>query len=637
LAKENAVPPPNPPLAYSYIRFSSPEQAKGDSLRRQTEKAAEWCERNNVTLDTSTTLHDLGKSAYTGRHRQNPDRHALAAFLKMIEAGKIPHGSHLLIENLDRLSREDEVPACHLLTGILMAGVRVVQLSPYEMLLTEKSNGWELMRAVMELSRGHGESARKAELVGSAWAEKKRRARAGLEQPPRRKDGRITRSLTDRRPAWVEERGGKLVAIAERAATIKRIFALAAAGYGTAGIVKKLTEEKVPPFGSSGRWARTYVWIILRDRRVLGELQPRRSNGQPDGDPIKDYFPQIVTEAEWGAARGGAIRRPRHTSRGRRWTPAEDKVVLTLPRKEAAEALGRSWASVNCRRSELQNRRRKAKGKKKQEARTNAINVFSGLLKDPHDGGSYYVATRSSARYGRSWRVLLNLNSAQGRGPARSFPFDTFERAVLSLLREIDPHEILNGDHGPDEALLLAGELAGVEARIAELEAELLKGDVAALARVLRQLEERKRDLDGRLAAAREKAAHPLSAAWGEAQSLAATLDSAPDPNDVRLRLRSAIRRMIESIWLLPVAHGRDRLCAVQVWFAGGKRHRDYLILHRPPKADGKRPAKPGGWWARSMAVLAKPDDLDLRKPAHAKRLEAALAKVDLDGHGEVD
>jgi hypothetical protein len=24
--------------AYSYVRFSSPEQAKGDSLRRQTEK-----------------------------------------------------------------------------------------------------------------------------------------------------------------------------------------------------------------------------------------------------------------------------------------------------------------------------------------------------------------------------------------------------------------------------------------------------------------------------------------------------------------------------------------------------------------------------------------------------------------------
>src|SRR5918911_1432649 len=96
------------PVAYSYIRFSTPEQRKGDSLRRQTEAAADWCRRNNVHLDTTTTLHDLGKSAYTGEHRKNPDRHALAAFLKLVEAGKVPRGSYLLIENLDRLSREDE-------------------------------------------------------------------------------------------------------------------------------------------------------------------------------------------------------------------------------------------------------------------------------------------------------------------------------------------------------------------------------------------------------------------------------------------------------------------------------------------------------------------------------------------------
>ena len=41
------------PLAYSYLRFSSPEQARGDSIRRQTEATADWCARNGVTLDAS--------------------------------------------------------------------------------------------------------------------------------------------------------------------------------------------------------------------------------------------------------------------------------------------------------------------------------------------------------------------------------------------------------------------------------------------------------------------------------------------------------------------------------------------------------------------------------------------------------
>jgi hypothetical protein len=44
-------------------------------------------------LDTGLTLHDLGKSAYLGEHRKNPDRHALAAFLKLVETGKVPRGA----------------------------------------------------------------------------------------------------------------------------------------------------------------------------------------------------------------------------------------------------------------------------------------------------------------------------------------------------------------------------------------------------------------------------------------------------------------------------------------------------------------------------------------------------------------
>src|SRR5262245_11384720 len=114
------------PLAYSYVRFSSPEQAKGDSLRRQTEAAAEWCKRSKVRLDTTTTFRDLGKSAFLGDHRTNPDRHALARFLKMVEDGKVPRGSYLLIENLDRLSREHVLPALSLLLNLIQDGIRVV-------------------------------------------------------------------------------------------------------------------------------------------------------------------------------------------------------------------------------------------------------------------------------------------------------------------------------------------------------------------------------------------------------------------------------------------------------------------------------------------------------------------------------
>ena len=58
-------------LVYSYIRFSSKKQAKGDSLRRQTE-GEEWIEKNGHTK-ASLTLHDLGVSAFRGNGECNPD------------------------------------------------------------------------------------------------------------------------------------------------------------------------------------------------------------------------------------------------------------------------------------------------------------------------------------------------------------------------------------------------------------------------------------------------------------------------------------------------------------------------------------------------------------------------------------
>jgi hypothetical protein len=66
--------PTSTPTAYSYIRFSSPEQAKGDSLRRQTEAALAWCEGNGASLDTSITFHDLGKKPFQNFRR--PGRRA---------------------------------------------------------------------------------------------------------------------------------------------------------------------------------------------------------------------------------------------------------------------------------------------------------------------------------------------------------------------------------------------------------------------------------------------------------------------------------------------------------------------------------------------------------------------------------
>ncbi len=78
------------PKAYSYLRFSSPEQLKGDSFRRQWEAAKAYAARNALDLDETLTFHDMGMSGFKGANAQ---RGELALFRRGVEDGLIAEGS----------------------------------------------------------------------------------------------------------------------------------------------------------------------------------------------------------------------------------------------------------------------------------------------------------------------------------------------------------------------------------------------------------------------------------------------------------------------------------------------------------------------------------------------------------------
>jgi hypothetical protein len=267
--------------------------------------------------------------------------------------------------------------------------------------------------------------------------------------------------------------------------------------------------------------------------------------------------------------------------------------------------------------------------KAKERAETRFVNVFQGLVKNALDGSSYTCASRNDC--GERTRVLLNASAAEGRAQARSFPLPTFETGVLGLLREIDPHEILNGRSAPDESLALAGQFAAIEKELKEARDFMdAKGFSASIGQRIMDLEAKQKEIGDALAAARQKALHPLSEDWGEVKTLLAALQAATDPVEARLRLQTLLRRIVEQALLLVVARGKDRIAALQIWFAGGKRHRDYIILHRPPKGNA-RSRKEGGYCCRSLADVAALGPLDLRKPADSRKLESLLAGVNLE------
>ena len=176
-AAEGYLPDAQPqPKAYSYKRFSTPAQAEGDSLRRQTAMAQAWADHEGVLLDTELNLTDEGVSAYTGANR---DVGALGAFLQAVREGVVPKGSWLLVENLDRLSREPAVDASYMMQSIIREGVTVVDLSDngrqYNLETLRSPEGlMYLMAMLLSFARGNQESAEKGMRVAAAYAEKRR-------------------------------------------------------------------------------------------------------------------------------------------------------------------------------------------------------------------------------------------------------------------------------------------------------------------------------------------------------------------------------------------------------------------------------------------------------------------------------
>ncbi|MFM5360002.1 recombinase family protein [Aeromonas veronii] len=83
--------------AWLYARFSSSQQADGDSINRQVKAAQQWCGTNGVELQ-ETSFRDLGVSGW-----KSIKRPMFEQLIKAMSEGKIPRGSYVLFESTDRL------------------------------------------------------------------------------------------------------------------------------------------------------------------------------------------------------------------------------------------------------------------------------------------------------------------------------------------------------------------------------------------------------------------------------------------------------------------------------------------------------------------------------------------------------
>ena len=235
---------------------------------------------------------------------------ALARFLELVEAGQVPRGSWLLVESLDRISRDKIRLALPIFLNVVNAGIKVATLLDNRVYDEESidNNPMELFGSLLVLQRANEESETKSRRLRETWEKNRREAREG------------TRKLTRKCPAWLRlspDRNSFIVN-EELAAIVRMIFEWAAAGMGQYAIAQRLNLSKAPPFSKRGQgWHSGYVSKLLSSKLALGEYQPSRYlNGRQtkSGEPIPDYYPAIIEKALW--LRAQEARRCNHTQAG---------------------------------------------------------------------------------------------------------------------------------------------------------------------------------------------------------------------------------------------------------------------------------------------------------------------------------
>lgn len=300
------------PLAYSYLRLSSERQLRGDGLRRQMESSALYCEEKGLALDT--TWKDLGVSAFSGANRE---RGALREFLEHVRSGKIPVGSHLIIESLDRLSRDKVRKALPVFIEIINAGITIHTLVDGRELNASSmdDNSFEIMQSINSFVRANEESATKSRRLSAAWEKKRRDAAAG------------TRKVSCRCPGWLKARKNskgeiKFSKIPERVTMVQDAYKWLAEGLGVDMIARRFNHAGLRSWGKgTGEWFGGSVYkVLFSTDAVLGRFQPckmveyeeageRKMKRVSDGDPIDGYFPAVVSDEMWVKAKAAQNRR----------------------------------------------------------------------------------------------------------------------------------------------------------------------------------------------------------------------------------------------------------------------------------------------------------------------------------------
>ncbi|VVP08042.1 hypothetical protein PS870_03164 [Pseudomonas fluorescens] len=293
--------PMNGAKVYSYTRFSDPKQALGHSADRQLQYAKGWAAEHGLVLDDTLSMKDEGLSAF---HQRHVKQGALGVFLVAVDEGRIPVGSVLIVEGLDRLSRAEPIQAQAQLAQIINAGITVVTASDGREYNREKlkAQPMDLVYSLLVMIRAHEESDTKSKRVKAAIRRQCEGWIAGTYRGVIRNGGD---------PAWVAWSGSAWDLIPERVEIVRFALAKYREGLGADRTHRLMAERGYNLSAMGGNVQQLYRLVKLPALKGMKRLSV-------DGEyyELPDYYPRLMSDLEFDELQVLTTQRSRRRPKG---------------------------------------------------------------------------------------------------------------------------------------------------------------------------------------------------------------------------------------------------------------------------------------------------------------------------------
>jgi len=405
------------PIAYSYIRFSTPEQSLGDSKRRQFEETERYCRENKLIL-SDNIFHDEGVSAFKGKNKTKDAQ--LARFLMLCRQNKIKKGSYLLCEHIDRITREPISNAFDTVKSIIDYGIIVVTLNDKRKYSKDTLNQIDLLCLIFTLFQSHDESVKKQERIRKSWENKRNQLISGKIQK------------LPQIPNWLNQnKSGEILVDETKSSTVIRIFDMFVnQKIGSSSIHKILNQERVPIISkkkTSSKWQQDYISRILRNKAVIGYTE----------------FYETTIDPETHRKKRALIK----NSTAKIYPPIIDEKTFNAAQIKLNQV------------------------KKYKRGRIGSVNIFSTeILKCARCNGKMEMIYKTKEN-----RFIACQNNRHGLGCNNkySYPYDSFESSFLKNVEEINFNQIFKDNNFENQIDAIEKDIEIISLKISDFEQKI--------------------------------------------------------------------------------------------------------------------------------------------------------------------